>query len=164
MIVNIGAYLLLLCQAACAHYSTSTGIAGGIRSVVIPVAANQTPEAGIAEALTERISDAFSRDGRLKVVDEGSADALLQLRIVSVEDRPFTYTAAQETQQYRFRLAVDAVLVKSEDESQVLEAKGVEGWGTYDAALADAEGRDRAIEAALTMVIEELVDRATAGW
>jgi len=162
--MTTGIYLLLLCQAACSHYSTSSGIAGGVRSVAIPVAANQTAQAGIAKALTERLSEAFSRDGRLQVVDEGSADAVLKLRITSVEDRPFTYTAAEETQQYRFRVSVDALLVKSEDESQLLEAKGVEGWGTYDAALADAEGRDRAVEAALNMAIEEIVDRATAGW
>ncbi len=162
--MTTGIYLLLLCQAACSHYSTSSGIAGGVRSVAIPVAANQTAQAGIAEALTERLSEACSRDGRLQVVDEGSADAVLKLRITSVEDRPFTYTAAEETQQYRFRVSVDALLVKSEDESQLLEAKGVEGWGTYDAALADAEGRDRAVEAALNMAIEEIVDRATAGW
>lgn len=166
MSMRIGRGLLLLglgC-AACAHYSTSSGIAGGIRSLAIPVAANETAEAQIAERLTARISEAFDKDGRLRVVDEGSAEAVLKLRIASVEDRPFTYTAAEETQQYRFRVAVDALLVKSEDESQLLEARGVEGWGTYEAGLPDAEGRDRAIEAALGMVIEELVDRTTAGW
>lgn len=154
----------LLLAAACSHYSASAGIAGGIRSVAIPVAVNDTPEAGIAEDLTERLSRAFAADGRLQVVDEGSADAALKLHITAVEDRPFTYTAAEETQQYRFRLTLDAQLLKTEDDSQVLEAKGMAGWGTYDAGLSDAEGREKAVAAALNMIVEELVDRATASW
>lgn len=157
----LGALLLV---AACSHYSTTAGIAGGIRSVAIPVAENDTPEAGIAEELTERLNRAFAADGRLQVVDEGRADAALKLRITAIEDRPFTYTAAEETQQYRFKLTLDAQLLKNEDESQVLDARGMTGWGTYDAGLSDAEGREGAVGAALDMVVEELVDRATAGW
>ena len=154
----------LFLAAACSHYSAGSGIAGGIRSVAIPVAANDTPETGIAEDLTQRLSRAFAADGRLQVVDEGSADAILRLHITATEDRPFTYTAAEETQQYRFKLTLDAQLRKTEDESQVLEAKAMVGWGTYDGGLSDAEGRERAVASALDMVVEELVDRATAGW
>ena len=40
----------------------------------------------------------------------------------------------------------------------------MEGWGTYDAALPEEEGRDVAIESGLDMVIEEVVDRVTASW
>ncbi len=156
--------LLLALLSACAHYSTTAGIAGGIRSVAIPVAANDTPEAGIAEDLTERLSRAFAADGRLQVVDEASADASLRVHITAAEDRPFTYTAAEHTQQYRFKVNLDAQLLKNTDGSQVLDAKGLAGWGTYDAGLSDAEGRDLAVGAALDMVVEDLVDRATAGW
>jgi hypothetical protein len=156
--------LPLLLLAACAHYSTTAGIAGGIRSVAIPVAQNDTPEAGIAEELTEKLSRAFAADGRLRVVDEGSADASLRLRITAVEDRPFTYTAAEETQQYRFKLTLDAELLRADDHRQALDARGLTGWGTYEAGLSEAEGRRGAVAAALDMVVAELVDRATAGW
>ncbi|MBM3277582.1 MAG: hypothetical protein FJY95_05810 [Candidatus Handelsmanbacteria bacterium] len=162
--MRLSRLLLLLLLPACAHYSTSAGIAGGVRSIAIPVAQNNTPEAGIAEALTEKLSRAFTADGRLQVVDEVSADASLRLRLTAVEDRPFTYTAAEETQQYRFKLNLDAKLLKNPDGSPVLEAKGLTGWGTYDAGLSDAEGREEAVGAALDMVVVELVDRATSGW
>ncbi|MCC7264858.1 MAG: hypothetical protein IT369_20260 [Candidatus Latescibacteria bacterium] len=156
--------LALLLLSGCAHYSTTAGIAGGVRSVSIPVAENDTPEAGIAEEMTERLSRAFTADGRLKVVDEASADATFTLRLTAVEDRPFTYTAAEQTQQYRFKLTLDAQMTKNADGSAVLEAKGMTGWGTYDAGLSDTEGREAAVGAALDMVVVELVDRATAGW
>jgi hypothetical protein len=148
----------------CAHYSTSGGLVGGIRSLGIPVAQSQAAEVGVAELLSERAVEAYARDGRLRVVDEEGADALLHLRVISLEDRPFTYTAGEQTEQYRFAIAVDAQLLRAADEEVLLEIKGVIGWGTYDAALPDEEGRDRAVERALDMVIEEILDRTTAGW
>ena len=158
------AVALLWLGAGCAHYSASAGLIGGIRSVGIPVAENETAEFDIGELLSERAGEAYTRDGKLRVVDEESADALLQLKVVSLEDRPFTYTAAEQTEQYRFSVLVDAALVRLEDESRLLELERLEGWGTYDASLDDEEGRNRAVEAALDMVIEEIVDRTTASW
>jgi hypothetical protein len=149
---------------ACAHYSTSAGLVGGIRSVAIPTAENETPEVDVAQRLTDRAMDAFLADGRLRVVDEESADAVLQLQLVRLEDEPFTFTAAEVTEQYRFRLFVRAVLARAGDGSPLLELDRLVGWGTYDAALPDAEGREPAVEAAMDMVIEEVVDRTTASW
>jgi hypothetical protein len=150
--------------AACAHYSASSGLIGGIRSVAIPVAENETSEFDIAELMTERIDDAITRDGQLRVVDEESADAILFLRILALDDAPFTYTAAEETEQYRFKVLINVELQKTEGGDQLLELKGLEGWGTYDASLEDEVGRDKAVEAALDMIIEEIVDRTTASW
>ncbi len=156
--------LAALCIGGCAYYSTSGGLLGGIRSIGIPVADNQTSEFAVAERLTELAIDAYAEDGQLRVVDEESADALLQLNVISIEDRPFTYTTAEQTEQYRFAVLVAAELVKLEDGEVLLALAELEGWGTYDAALAEEEGRDPAVERALDMVLEELVDRTTAGW
>jgi hypothetical protein len=148
----------------CAYYSTSGGLVGGIRSVAIPVAENATVEFGIGELLSERLTAAYTRDGQLRVADEERADAVLYLRIEALDDAPFTYTAAEVTQQYRFRLRVGAELTRSQDQEPLLKLELLEGWGTYDAALPDEEGRQRAVAAALDMVVEEIVDRTTAGW
>lgn len=160
---------LILCTIvgslpACARYSTSSGLIGGIRSVAIPLAENDTPEELIADLLTEATTDGFAEDGRLRVVDEGSADAVLGLQLRRIVDRPFTYTAAEETEQYRIQLFVTAVLAKTADQKALLELEELTGWGTYDAQLSDEEGRDPAIEAALNMIIEEIVDRMTTTW
>lgn len=149
---------------ACAYYSTSGGLVGGIRSVAIPVAQNETSDAEVSELLSVQLADAFSNDGRLRVVDEEGADALLMLRVTDLEDKPFTYTASEITEQYRFRVLVGAKLVKLADESQLMELDRIEGWGTYDASLSEDEGRRPALEAALEMVIEEIIDRTTASW
>ncbi len=161
---TISTALAALYIGGCAYYSTSGGLLGGIRSIGIPVANNQTSEFAVAERLTERAIDVYAEDGQLRVVDEESADALLQLDVVSIEDRPFTYTTAEQTEQYRFAVLVAAELVRVADGEVLLALSELEGWGTYDAALAEEEERDRAVERALDMLLEELVDRTTAGW
>jgi hypothetical protein len=156
--------LTLFGLAACARYSTSSGLVGGIRSVAIPLAENDTPEERIADLLSEATTDGFAEDGRLRVVDEGSADALLSLQLRRVVDRPFTYTAAEQTEQYRIQLFVSAVLTKIGGDKVLLELDDLSGWGTYEAESPDEDGRDPAIQAALDMIIEEIVDRMTATW
>ena len=137
---------------------------GGIRSLAIPVAENDTVEFEIAERITERAGNAFTEDGQLRIVDEEGADALLLLHVVRLDDRAFTYTATEETEQYRFKVFVDVELLKESDDERLLSLEQVEGWGTYDASLEDEEGRDLAVDAALDMIIEEIVDRTTASW
>ena len=156
--------LFLFSLQACARYSTSSGLIGGIRSVAIPLAENDTAEERIADLLSERTTDGFAEDGRLRVVDEESAEAVLGLQLRRIVDRPFTYTAAEQTEQYRIQLTVTAALSRSSDQSMLLELDDLSGWGTYDAELPDEDGRDPAIEAALDMIVEEIVDRMTATW
>jgi hypothetical protein len=157
-------FLILCSLLACARYSTSSGLIGGIRNVAIPLAENDTAQERIADLLSEATTDGFAEDGRLSVVDEESADAVLGLQLRRIVDRPFTYTAAEQTEQYRIQLFVTAALTKSSDQSVLLELEDLSGWGTYDAQLPDEDGRDPAIEAALDMIIEEIVDRMTASW
>ncbi len=156
--------LLGLLLGACSHYSTSAGLVGGIRTVAIPTAENGTPEVDIAQRLTDQITEAFLQDGRLRVVDEESADAQLLLRLDRLEDEYHTF--AEVTEQYRFRLFAAALLERSSDGSELLEIESLVGWGTYDAGLPDDddEGRNQAVEAAMAMIIEEIVDRTTASW
>ena len=160
------AWLVVLLLGSCSHYTTSAGLVGGIRSVAIPTAENGTPEVDIAQQFTDSVSVAFQEDGRLRVVDEESADALLLLRLDRLEDEYHTFTA-EVTEQYRFRLFASALLERSSDGSELLEIESLAGWGTYDAALPDDDedgGRGQAVEAAMAMIIEEVVDRITASW
>ena len=159
--MTLGVALLLV---GCAHYSSSGGLVGGIRTVAIPTAENETSEVDVGQRLSDRVTDAFLADGRLRVVDEESSDALLLLRVQRLEDERFTFTVTEVTEQYRFRLFTSAVLERAEDGSELLDLGSLVGWGTYDAALSEEEGRDPAVDTAMDMIIEEIVDRTTASW
>lgn len=158
--------LSAICLVGCAHYSTTAGIIGGIRSIGIPIVDNETAEFDIGERLSERTGDAFVSDGRVRVVDDESSDAVLLMTVLSLADRPFTYTASEQTEQYRFSVEVRAELVSNAVDEVLLELPRLEGWGTYDAGLTDDEegGRDAAVDAAFEMIVEEILDRITASW
>ena len=98
----------------------------------MPVAESRVAEFDLAEALSEQTVEAYARDGRLRVVDEESADALLELVVLNIEDRPFTYTASEQTEQYRFLLSVRGRLVRSLDEEVLIDFAPIEGWATYE--------------------------------
>ena len=161
---RVTSLVLALVMASCAHYSSSGGLVGGIRTVAVPTAENETSEVDVGQRLSDRVTDALIADGRLRVVDEESSDALLLLRVQRLEDEPFTFTATEVTEQYRFRLFISAVLERSADGSELLDLGRLVGWGTYDAALSEEEGRDPAVDTAMDMIIEEIVDRTTASW
>ncbi len=156
--------LCVLTAGGCAYYTLGGGVVGGLRTLAVPLARNETAEAGLAEQLTSRVEQAYAADGRLRVVDEDTAEGVLYLWVRQVEDRPFTYTADEVTEQYRFRMEVQAEFVRTADMDVVLELPELYGWGTYDAVTADDEGRDAAIEAAIQMLIEELLGRSTSSW
>lgn len=137
---------------------------GGIKTMAIPTAQNETSEIDVGQRLTDLATDAFLADGRLRIVDEESADALLLLSIERLEDSPHTFTAAEVTEQYRFRMFARAVLKRSNDGSDLIVIERLVGFGTYDAALPDEDGRDPAVIAAMDMIVEEIVDRTTASW
>jgi len=137
---------------------------GGIRSIAVPLAANDTPEFELGRLLTDRVEQAYTRDGRLRVVDEQSAAAILYLTVLTRADAPFTYTADETTEQYRFQVTVAARLVRTSDSTVLLDLARLEGWGTYSASAEDAEGRDPAVTTALDMVVQELLDRTASDW
>ena len=161
----LGGLAIGLCSVtACAHYTASGGILGGIRTIAVPVAANATADFRVGEKVSERLVQAYTRDGQLRVVDEDRAEAVLHLEVEAIEDAPFTYTAAEVTEQYRFRVVLSAGLIRSADDEELLALERVEGWSIYDASLPDETGRDQAVAAAVDMAVEEIVDRTTAGW
>jgi hypothetical protein len=156
--------VIALVVVGCTHYSSSGGLVGGIRTVAIPTAENETSEVDVGQRLSDRVTDALIADGRLRVVDEESSDALLLLRVQRLEDEPFTFTVTEVTEQYRFRLFTSAVLERTADGSELLDLGQLVGWGTYDATLSEEEGRDPAVDTAMDMITEEIVDRTTASW
>ena len=162
-------FLAIICLPVvvpgCAHYSTSSGLIGGIRSVAIPDAENRhrgrarvgSPQRARQRCLYHGWPVARCRSGERR-------------RFVVAAPRrprgpsPSPLRPRRRRSNTAFRVWVDATLLKSEDDSELLELQGLEGWGTYDAAIPDEDGRDVAIAAALDMVIEEIVDRTTASW
>ena len=157
-------FSLLVCFIGCSYYSTSTGMIAGIQTVNIPVAESLTAEFGIADRLSERAEEMYIQDGRLRVVDQDGADAILYLTVQNISDEPFTYSAAEQTEQYRFAMRIKGKLVSVFSKKTLKEFDSIEGWATYAPSSNQDESREQAVDKAIDMVVQEFIDRSTSSW
>ena len=158
-------FLYAISPVGCSYYSTSEGMIGGIRTLTIPVAESFTAEFAVAERLSERATELYMEDGRLRIVDQDGAEAVLYLTVLGISDEPFTYSSSEQTEQYRFSLVINGKIVHASSEKRILkEFDSIEGWATYSADSNQDEGRNLAIEKAVDMVVQELINRSTGSW
>lgn len=69
-----------------------------VKNVYIPLAENNSSEAGLSNTVTEALRDTFERYGVLRVVeDESAADAILKTRITRVKRATDTVTSATDS-------------------------------------------------------------------
>ena len=145
----------------CAYYSTSATGGGGIRSVAVPLLENESLEAGIHQALTDSLIQAFVTDGALRVVDEDQADAVLQGTVLEVKEEPFTY--GDQADQYQITIFIRAALYDPHNKQVIWEEKRLRGYGIYSATEQREEARTQGLGDAFRMVTQDVVDRTQVG-
>ena len=143
---------LLLLATGCYHGPYRGVLGGGIDSIAIPFVGNQTAEYAAADSLIRATVVAFREDGQLRLADEGGADAILLLDILSVDDR---IRSGRVLGQYQFSMVV-SVEIKSFEGVVLLRQYESVGQGTYEAD----DGRGKAIGKAAKMVAADIVGRA----
>lgn len=100
--------LLLLATACGYHFAgRAIGLPSHVQRIAIPVFENATFEPRIEDVITQTVVNEFILDGRLKVVPEASADAVLYGKIVSYEQVPLAFDSSQRVLQYRIRMRLD---------------------------------------------------------
>ena len=145
--------LALFLASGCYHGPYRGILGGGIDTIAVPFVGNQTAEYAAADSLIQAAVVAFREDGQLRLADEGGADAILLLDILSVEDR--IHWGSRVLGQYQFSMVV-SVEIKSFEGAVLLRQYESVGRGTYEA---DDE-RDQAIGKAARMVATDIVGRA----
>ena len=145
----------LLLATGCYHGPYRGVLGGGIDSIAIPFVGNQTAEYAAAESLIRATVVAFREDGQLRLADEGGADAILLLDILSVDDR---IRSGRVLGQYQFSMVV-SVEIKSFEGAVLLRQYESIGRGTYD----DDDERNKAVGKAVRMVVRDLIDRVGGG-
>lgn len=77
-----------------------------IVSVAVPLFSNNTLEPELEKEITTAIRQAFIRDGRLKVVDMGTASAILEGSLENYTLDPVAFDVADRVTQYRVVITV----------------------------------------------------------
>jgi outer membrane lipopolysaccharide assembly protein LptE/RlpB len=148
-------------------YTLSSVLPGYIKTVAIPVFANSTVEFGLADEITQSLSDAFLADRRLRIVRERDADSVLRGTVASYRNQVFGYTSAERATEYEVVIVVKVAyrdLVKNrdlwkEDALTVRSTYNVVAVGA-EPAKTEADGKREAIQ----KLTEQILSRTLQGW
>lgn len=125
-----GVALMIWMLTGCGFYSFTGSIPPHIKSIAIPLFINETSEFGIAESITDAITEVFIDENVIRVVDEERSHSILRGTIKKVSDSPYTYTPEEEVSEYRYSLII-RVQWYDVAEDRVLLEKDFSGWGSY---------------------------------
>ncbi len=95
------ALALVLATLGGCGYSLRGTLPEHVKTVAVPVFANKTSEPAVENFLTQAVVQAFSTNGRLRVVKPEEADAILEGEVVGYEIQAVAFDPRASIRQYR---------------------------------------------------------------
>ena len=92
-------------------YSFRGNLPEHIQTVAVPVFANKTGEPRIESLLTNGVVEAFSTNGRLRVVKREDADAVLEGEVIGYSVQSISYDSQANVRQYRLTVTLNLKLL-----------------------------------------------------
>lgn len=169
-------YLLGLCvgllgaglATGCGYSFSGSSLPGHLKTIAIPVFENQSLDPTIADEVTRGMLDLFLEDNRLKVVRESRADCVLEGEVTHYERRVYSYTSAQEPQEYIVVIKL-AVALKDRVKNQDLWSKNdLQATATYAAVagaqVGQADSETQARELAIKQLGQDILAKSLEQW
>lgn len=132
-----------------------------VEKVAVTLFANQTDQVGLSEFLASKLTEQLVSDGRLRVVSEDAADAILTGSVVGYELKPFTFDQAGTVLQYQVKVRVTCRLERVKTGEVLWTGNTMEDWGNY-ANITELEQKAR--ESALTKLAEDIYNGLFSTW
>lgn len=88
-------------------YTVHGTLPSHINTVAVPIFLNRTPEPAIESLVTRAVVEAFSTNGRLKVVSSGQADAILDGEIIGYSVSSIAFDRDANVRLYRLLVIVN---------------------------------------------------------
>jgi outer membrane lipopolysaccharide assembly protein LptE/RlpB len=143
-----GAFLVLVLGGC--GYSVRGNLPPHIKTVAVPMFANHTSRPGLETVITRAIVEAFSADGRLRVVAPRDADAVLEGEVVDRQLSSIAFDPKANVQQYRLLITLN-VRFRDQRENKVLfeqkslsEQSDFRVLGSVSDTISEEEGALRA--------------------
>lgn len=99
--------LLLAVLLGGCGYTVHGTLPSHINTVAVPIFLNRTPEPAIESLVTRAVVEAFSTNGRLKVVSSGQADAILDGEIIGYSVSSIAFDRDANVRLYRLLVIVN---------------------------------------------------------
>jgi hypothetical protein len=136
--------------------------------VAIPSFENTTTEYTLEQDITNAVIDRFVKDNHLRVVDERSANAVIQGRIIGYKNSVFGFSAANRSQEYRVTITCSVVFKDRVKNRELWNDPNLVKTANYfvvpvpgdTTAHTELDGRKQAI----SKIADEILTRTVEGW
>ena len=151
---------LVVLIGGCGIYTLNPKGKSDIKSIAIQPFENKTSQYGFTDRLTEIVTDAFIKNGELKVVPEASADAVLVATLMSYDRSPFRFDQGDKVAEYKVRLEFEVTLNNPRDQSEFWKDR-MTLEATYNA---DTQTEEDGQRSAGQRLVEAVLNKTTKSW
>ena len=158
--VALGLGLLASAVAGCG-YSFHGNLPEHIKTVAVPVFTNKTGEPAVENFITGAVVEAFSTDGRLRVVRREEADALLEGEVITYAVESIAYDSQANVRQYRLLITMNLRFHDLRRNTVLFEEHGLREKADFQVQSAVAQTISReesAVRAAATVIGRAVVN------
>ena len=117
--------LLVMVLAGCG-YSLRGSLPEHIRTVAVPIFKNRTLEPAVENFLTRAIVEAFSTNGRLRVVTPETADSILEGEVIGYDVQSIAFDPRLNIRQYRLIVTLNLKYTDVGGKRVVFERKNLQ--------------------------------------
>lgn len=163
-------FFMLLVIDGCGYSFSGTSLPSYIHTIAVPVFRNESLDATIADEVTSGMIDRFLEDNRLKVAGESRADCVLQGVVKKYERKVYSYTAAQEPQEYIVIITLSVVLKDWVKNRDLWSDDNLRATATYSANADIASGdpeldaEEEARQEAIGFLAQDVIARTLEQW
>ncbi len=164
--------LVLVAAAAltgggCAYTTRTALLPSHIHTIAIPTFENATTEYTLEQQVTQAVVNRFVRDNHLRLVDERSADAVIQGRLVGYRNAVFGFSDVNRAQEYRVTITCAVVFKDRVKNRELWNDPNIVKTANYfvvdvpgQRARTELDGRQEAID----KIADEILSRSVEGW
>jgi outer membrane lipopolysaccharide assembly protein LptE/RlpB len=155
-------FLLVLCFS-CVKYSFRGALPSYLKTVYIEDFTDRTDYPGLWEEFTDRLNSSFIQDNSLKVIDiKKDADLILSGELMSLQQRPVSFTPQEQVQQFQMVLTVK-VDCQNTHTDKPLWAETISRYGIIPGGAGRIE-IDEANSVAINQIVDDIITKTIGAW
>ena len=157
------AVVLVAGTAGGCGYTLQGNLPDHLKTVSVPLFRNRTTEAGAESTITAAVVNAFTTNGRLKVVPLERADSVLEGEITNFQVQSLTYDSKLNLRSYRLTVSMDVRFRDLKRSELLWQQAGLVEEVSFDVAgqVADTISREEgAVKQAALEIGRKVVNRA----
>jgi len=147
---------------SCGYYSFKGSLPSHLKTIAIPIFVDRSAYPGVQEKVTDSITNAFISDNTLKLVDESKADVILNGTIQSVTQKVAAVKSGETVSEYQMYVSVKVVCEDIKQSKKMYEKV----FNQYGVMSSDAgqDEKDKAIDDAIELITEDVLNTTLGGW